>query len=327
MLVPLLGTTLRLMTISTPWNRWACPVRIAVTASFMFFSGRFLSAAEVQPADVHLHVYLVREELEHLRWYLGRPKNRQDDIRVSDVAPREVYFQALTLYRKADRLAFEQIRERRLPPETPAGQLRPADVYKMVDAALRRVRAVKTHLQVSRSVQGMTRDPSKTPTDVFRSIVQANRQLNLLLDQRVSPSEVYQQVTVCIGYASSLLATASTKERLPAAPEFVPGKMPRDVYGRLLECFKLVSRIGERQGVKMLALSEEAATESVTPSDVFDIASLLVSELKHLHDNFPDPPPPRPAYRVGRKVPAHVFQRAGMLQRQLTELSRRSPTK
>lgn len=284
---------------------------------------RSLAAAEVEPPDVFARVHLVRAELDSVRWYLGKPEIRQPEIRVSEVAPREVYFQALTLLRKANRLTFEQIREYAQEPETPEGELRPADVLKLVDMALKQIRDVKARRKIERPARPIQRDAGKTPTDVFKSIVQANRQLNLLLEQRMSPSDVYQQVTLCISYASSLLAPFDGDRRLPDPPAFVPGKRPADVHGRLMECFDIVSEIGVQRGLKMLNLEEDRSmAEQAEPSDVLDLASLLVSELLHLHGNEPKATATRPAFFVGGKVPSDVFQRAGILKAQLQTLAR-----
>ena len=51
------------------------------------------------------------------------------------------------------------------------------------------------------------------------------------------------------------------------------------------------------------------------------MATLLVSELDYLWMHAEDVPPPHPAYYPGRKLPSHVDQRAGLLERQLSELA------
>ena len=61
-------------------------------------------------------------------------------------------------------------------------------------------------------------------------------------------------------------------------------------------------------------------TQYVTPSDVYDIASLLVSELAHIHSQLDSEKSPRRVYYPGRKFPSDIYQRAGILQAQLLEL-------
>jgi len=46
----------------------------------------------IEPADVFVHVTLVNKELEHLRFVMGRPKNVQPDLDVTNAAPQEFFF-------------------------------------------------------------------------------------------------------------------------------------------------------------------------------------------------------------------------------------------
>ena len=66
---------------------------------------------------------------------------------------------------------------------------------------------------------------------------------------------------------------------------------------------------------------ETAADESVTPSDVYDIASLLLSELAYMQNRVDTKRLIEPYY-PGYKTPSHVYQRAQHLQRYLAELER-----
>ena len=279
------------------------------------------ASSTVTPADVYVRVAHVHDVLEQIRFEMGRPRNQQPDIGVSNAAPREVFFQALTLFQKADRLCFEQTRDHAEAPKTPDGDIAPSDVLSVVDAAFERLDRVRKDIGMPDTPHRVAEETAKTPTDVFRSTVQANRQLNLLLDHRTTPSDVFQQVTLAISYASRLLARYPGAERIPDAPTFESGKRPADVYQRLLACFGHVSSVGEQCGLKMLELEvKNTRGESVTPDDVYDIASLLVSELMYLHSCVPRAEPPVPSYDPGRKFPAHVYQRAGILEKQLQTL-------
>jgi hypothetical protein len=59
----------------------------------------------------------------------------------------------------------------------------------------------------------------------------------------------------------------------------------------------------------------------VAPTDVSDLASLVAEELLDLHRMFPDARKPVRAYYPGRRFPAHVYQRAGLLERLLEDLA------
>jgi hypothetical protein len=180
------------------------------------------SLKEIEPPDVYVHVDHVRQELELLRAWMGRPRDERPELGISGAEPREVFFQAITLFRKADRLAFEQTQRRaRGAPRLPAGEIRPSHVY-----------------------------------------------------------------------------------------------------GRLLDATDAIREIVLNSGLESLDLErpDQVEIDAAAPSDVYDIASLLVSELAHLHAKLPDPTPPREAYFPGRKFPSDVYQRAGILEAQLSSL-------
>ncbi len=272
---------------------------------------------DMAPPDLYVRTLLVRDELELIRLEMGKPKDTRRALGVTEAGPREVYFQALTLFRKANRLSFELTRERAALPEKPIGAIRAVHVGAMLDAALQRLQRVKATLRSFEQSPARAREPSKTASDVFRSIVQANRQMNLLLNQQFVPSDVFQQVTLAVGYAAQLL-TRFPDTRMPEAPAFERRKRPADVYHRLVECFTRVRTIMTHSELNVLQL--HAHPDEATPSDVYDIASLIVSELSFLHAHLDGVLTPPDTYYPGRKYPADVYQRAGLLQALLRDL-------
>ncbi len=278
------------------------------------------SAPQIAPPNVHARLMLLHQELELIRYEMGKPRPLEWRARIAGVAPREVYFQALTLFRKANRLSFEHTREivDELPP--PDGEIKPADVLAVVENALDRIWRVKEKLGISREIAQEVPDPSKTPDDVIVATMRASQQLNMLLDQPFSPAEVYEQLTLAIGYAARLRAQFPG-DRIPETPPFESGKIPSDVYRKLLDCFAIIRRIAETSNLSMLSLEvDEGNLPTATPSEVYDVATMLVSELAYLWEQLDNVPPPRPAYYPGRRFPSHVYQRALLLERQLAEL-------
>ena len=276
---------------------------------------------EIQPPDVYQKVMQVRGELELIRVEMGRSTDPRPELGVRNAAPREVFFQALTMHEKTSRLCLELASER--PPKLglPEGELTPAEVHMVATATHELLVKVKADLNISGTIDLQPREPERTPTDVFRAIIQANRQLNLLLDQRLSPNDVFREVTVAIDYVSGLLAAFPEAKRIPPEPVFRSGKQPGDVYQRLTGCFERIRRIADLSNLSVLELDIAGAeVMEIEPSDVFDLASLTVSELAWLHRQLPNAPPVRQSYAVGGKFPSHVFQRVGILEAQLIEL-------
>jgi len=285
-------------------------------------SGRAATRAALLPADVLARALLLADELEAVRFEMGKPKNTQRPIGVEGAAPREVYFQALTAWRKSNRLCFELTRTQvDEPAHQAADKVRPADVWAMVNHALKRIYRVKRELGIETVAREQIRPKSITPTDVFRAIVQVNRQLNNLLLRPFAPADVFQQVTQAINIAARLLSRFPNVKRIPEAPKYEHGKRPANVYGRLMACQTMLGKTADASGLSMLTLTEEDERRtSHKPGDVYDLATLLVSELSYLHAKLGDTRAPPKSYYPGRKFPSHVYQRAGILMKQLTQL-------
>lgn len=278
----------------------------------------------IQPADVFAHVQLLKNEIEFIRLEMGRPKNSDVQIVVRNVSPREVYFQAVTLFRKTNRLRFEHTREQALEPDMPTGEILPANVFSVVDAGLDNVYQIKETLAIPETPDAPVPDTTKTPTDVFLAIVNTNRQINLLLNQQFNAKEVYQGTTLALAYASRLLSCFPGVVRIPEAPPFERNKEPYEVYQRLIQCLEHVQKITKSSGLRMLELDlSRFNAQNVALSDLYDLTSLLVSELAYLHTKVHGAKPINNVYDPGRKFPSHVYQRLGILEAQLIDLRHR----
>ena len=261
-------------------------------------------------------------DLERLRRFMGGSKASELDIGIRDAMPRDLYFQTLTLWEQTDQLSFEILRTRAKPAPVPAGAIGPQDALKRIQDAHQQLRQIMQQLQIA-DVSDLADGNDTTPTDHFNALLNLNRQLNLLLERHISPSDVYQQVTLAIGYSARLLARYPDAVRIPEAPLFEPDKLPRDVYLRLTECLQGIVRVFDRLGLAVLKIdTRQTDLDRLQPSDVYLIATLIVSQLDFLHNHLGIvQPPPQPLY-PGLKFPAHTYQRAAILQAQLHQLER-----
>jgi len=289
-------------------------------------SGRNVEIDTIMPADVLARSELVVRELESLRAAMGKPAETRPLMTVTNAKPREVYFQGLTLLRKANQLALEQTQTRfedyrSFAEVAQTRYVRPYHVWWLTDSILQRILLVKAKLEVMSPLRELERPTTTTSDEAFAVLVQANRQLNLLLDRPLEASDVYQKVNEAIWYAARLLAEFPGSNRIPSHSAFEPNKMPSDVYRRLLKCFWHVGEIAKLSGTDMLALERQnQETEEISPSDVYDVAALIVSELDYLYGKLLKTDEQYKEYYPGRKYPAQVFQRVGLLEQQLMEL-------
>ena len=308
----LLFVTIYVLLVPTAWGQ-------ATSLTPPPVSGRAVSPETILPSDVLARVQWFREELEAIRFEMGEPKDRRVTQLATDALPHEVYFQAITLFIKADRLALELTGSTGLRPRPVSpSAIRPYHNWVLVSAAYDRLVTIKNELGIQETVPEKAYPPSTKPTEVARAIVQANRQLNLMLQRRFSSSDVYQQISWGIQYANALLAQFPAGTPSGASPIFERGKQPGEVFLRLVECFEHVEEIARLSGTAVLHLDAKAAKRAVDdfdiqPSDVYDLATLLVSDLTYLYGRLQNAPPIPSVPFPGRKFPSHVYQQAGVL--------------
>jgi hypothetical protein len=279
-------------------------------------------AQRVDNADVFVLADQLANEVELIREVMGRPYDDSPRLPVAGVTAAELYLQAQTLFRKANQLARELAgAERAAPPPAPDGEIEPAHTYDVVRSALDQIQLVKRELGIETEVPLEQRDAPIAPTGVFLVIVDANRQLNLLIGDSARPRDVFEQVSVAVIYAAAVLAKHPGAVQVPAAPAFDGHKRMDDVYTKLLTCIEIMSRVGPKAGVPVLRVSPRRnLPNDINSGHVYDLARILVADLAALAERVG-------AQRVSlglatpeRVFPTQVFERAGILQQQLLAL-------
>ncbi len=282
------------------------------------------SGEEVMPADVLQEVQLFTQELEILRQYIGAPKAVALPILVNNAAPHDVYFQALTLFNKIDLLAFDiTLKHRSKPSAMPTGVIKPSNVLALVQESHLTLAGIMAEFGVMDQHTLPEKRPDTQPAEVFQLILATNQQLNLLLRQPYAASDAYMQISKAIGYATILLTPYPQAIPIPEPSPFEPNKNPGDVYFRLLSCLTEISQIFATLGLSPLMIDAvKIDRDQIISSDLFDLASLVVARLDFLykHQQLQQKEQLPVAYYPGRKFPADVYQRAGILLNQLQQL-------
>lgn len=290
-----------------------------------------VAGQDVGTPDVELVARSILQDLEVLRWQMGRPIETRDPIPVTDVAIRENFAQAMTLWRKVNQLGVELVGGGESPPVVMlvrGAVYGPAHVLLVLTGIRSRLEEVREGVGVvgaapiAEAFSAPTPNPDATPSDVFRDIVQANRQANRMLEREFQPGDVYQQVQQAVFYASAILTAVDDEVAFPTVPAYEPGHTPIHVHAQLMVAFDRLSAAFDELGLDMLRWSAEAYSpdEPPTPSDVFDLATLLLSELEYLHAQVPGAPVPLQAAHPGRRWPSNVYQQAGVLTQQTTRI-------
>jgi hypothetical protein len=149
-----------------------------------------------------------------------------------------------------------------------------------------------------------------------------------MLDVKPSPTGVFEQLTDALGTTNRLLAQFPDRSE-PTTPHFERYKTPADVHSELVKCATQLNNVLKASNLGTMEVNWNLEPAQITPNDVYQLATLIVSELKYLESLAP-PIVDSPTYTdlpPGRKLPSHNFQRASLLCGQVTELFRQVQTR
>ena len=258
--------------------RLAAVLTLSLALAVHGYAQQFDGAA--QPADVLLAIERLADDVEEVRVYMGKPAVELGRFQVEFAAPRHVYYQAQTLFRKLNRLGSEVAGlTRQIPPPAPEGDVVPDDVLRMVAHAQQQLDSVRREIGLAPRSAVYKRDPRTEPRDVFEAIVQTNRQVNLMIDDRFRPADVHTQLSLAYAYLGGVLTSLRKEEPFPEV-DFVPNKQPVDVYDALVDALELNQQVGEKLDLPVLEITaRRLKRDRSILSDNYDVATMLVSDI------------------------------------------------
>ncbi|HIA08384.1 MAG TPA: hypothetical protein EYN73_04780 [Chromatiaceae bacterium] len=277
---------------------------------------------DITPKDVYVEVAMATHHLRYILEQLNPVQLPKARIHVDNAEPREMLFQAQTLYRLSDQLAFDITYTRQLAPKTKRIDVVAADVLEMIELSRTRIELVSETLGITPPpLDAEITQPDRTLSDAFNLMVEANSILNQIVHHPDQPRDVFSQVTLAIGYASKLLSQYPGTHRIPEADTPNLTISPPDMQIRLTQCFERIRLIAQNSNTQVLDLdASDLDISSNFTASVFHLSSLIVSELSYLHASNDRLQPAVPAFDPGPKTAAEVYQRTGILMNQLDQL-------
>jgi hypothetical protein len=260
----------------------------------------------------------VLEELEALRLEMGRHRDARVPMHVSNASPREVFYHARTVHRKTNQLCVELGGDSVSPPSAvERSRARPSDVLLVLDSIRERLARARELLRIEGDLSRpelpgpLLRSHGMVASDVLAGCLVASRQLNAMLDRAFTSVDAREQLIRALGLTDRLLGFLGAK--LPPAPPFERRKFPRDVFQVLWETCEVQQRILRDSGVTTLEIHRGFVGEE--PTDVYDLASLIVSELEYLASLLSIKEASSEATAMQSPIlPAHNFRLAKQLQ-------------
>ena len=276
-----------------------------------------MNIADITPGHCHARAQRLVAELELVREEMGRTKDARPLPELTNAAPREAYFGAIAAWHKATRLSDEVgIRVGRPAPSSPAlKDIVPGHVHQLIDAVLLQVEDVVQMFGITAKVPEASVDASRTPGDVLAVLTHANRTLSSMLERPFTPSDVYRIIALATAYASRL-----TNKHVELAP-FERNRKPSDCYERLESVLASVGKLIAKRGGT--ALAAHGTLGQVAPSDVYDLAQVVLGEVAFLHGLTSSAAAVQAfePHGEGHRLPAHCHQLICTLDAQLASLA------
>ncbi len=279
-----------------------------------------LPAAASSPAKALARTQLLRAELELLRYESGKSLVGQPAVSISGVKDYHAAWLAEALFDKVDRLCFEFTSRRSAPVRNSlAGFSR---VEALLDSSLECLGRVKESLGVYETSSEPPPNRAATPDKLAMEILQAGRQTDLLLADKFDESETFDVVTGAVGIAAALAALHPGLRRIAEEPELERYKRPVDVFLKTLDVQDHLSALATPGAIAEFAFTGDTSSpDALSMVDAYDSSRLLRAELEALARDRKAQSSRAPLFRSGPKLPSQVFQRLGLLERQLQQLT------
>lgn len=287
-------------------------------------SGHAVIAGEIKPSDVLSRLTLLNDELNLIKSELGISQEATESIKISGGSPHDAYLMIYRLNEKVKSLAFQFVKSSKT-----VHSLQTTSKYNeqlvinwtLATESLKRVLEIKHWLNISEVVVEKYASTTTTPEQVNTAAIKLHSVIDLLLTKKISPADVYQEVTAVINITAQLLAVMDAPVYMPELTKFERKKTPTDVYKNLSYAFNIVSDIAVISDKKIIKINHDILKKSIVkPTHVQMLATLIHSEVIGLHSDLKTSKQPATAYYPGFKTPSHVFQRVSLLVNQLEML-------
>lgn len=205
---------------------------------------------------------------------------------VQNASPREVYFQALRLEKKIDRLNNEMTGTKEngyQAMHTEAKSIAPKDVYVVVRRINRKIDRILAHINLKVTAEQQTASINTKPSDVYNKLIVLNEFVNALLDKRANASDVYETTMLSIFYLDEILLHLSPDLKIEPKVQKYTNKTIIDVIEQQIIIIQKLKKIAKKNDLKMLDI--QAIKNCKKPPDLNELQELsylILSEVEYL---------------------------------------------
>ncbi len=193
-------------------------------------------------------------------------------------------------------------------PKPPRPVETPAEVYDALQIVIAEMQSIKHRLGVQRHISEPAPEKGKTPDDV------------ILGGEGFSSTDVYRKTQEVIAEIE-LISRHLNRYKDHRLPPLAAGKTSDDVIANAIAVLEHIERIQRCAGIYAKQPPVPRQGEEVTPSDVYNLLSVVQAELITLKGRLGVAKEPEPIEKApGNKTPGHVLQMLDFAHILLTDL-------
>lgn len=272
--------------------------------------GSAVAQDEVEPS----HVFQVVEGINRYLTAFHTANLSQDAdassvFEARDRRPRHVLQKAREVLDKAYTLQSLLGQDPGDMPPMPAREVQPADVKQTVDRLHHCVASLAPEFGLAEEPEAPALQTGKTPSDVYRHLVRADRRLQALGVPAQVPNDVYALATAIRAEIQRIHAVRGVDLAYEEVADD-DNKRPAEVYGAAYEALRSLKRLADtREGYAIPGgvVLPERIEGQVDPGDVLKMMNMLLAEAASMKVAVGGEKPARIPQDVAGKTPRDVY--------------------
>ncbi len=237
-------------------------------------------AQENTPSHSYQLSEVIVRELQLLREAVGADDYPVDPERQMLKRPIQVYGKGLELLYKIG-YAQEKFGLARLPYKSiPTKDITPDDVYGLCVVINEEILKIKKYLAIPTTIEEVPLVSGKVPSNVYENLWRASY-LTDYLSGAIKPNDVYSYTEAMIDDIKIFATAYNINFDGLKVPPKQKGVRPKDVAVQGVKNLQKLIRVEKKLGYKA-SIVPTMTLSRASPSDVFDVVGMLMSELAYL---------------------------------------------
>ncbi|MDF1759897.1 MAG: hypothetical protein P1U40_05120 [Coxiellaceae bacterium] len=275
------------------------------------------------PSDVLAKLEEVSQQIAVISKHMGVTSAKCVPIHVNDASPREVYFQALLMQMKINKL-YEEVSGRpvyalKIMPRKTL-DIKPSDVYGLISRLENKLNSIINLLHIEFDLKPEFVSKDATPTNVFNRLNMLNSNLSQLLERKVLPKDIYQITTLSVYYAGEILSKIHVNHPMLTVDVDSSEGTNKNIYLLQLNLIDHLKILNNKLGKSMLSVNEKNCGGAVSPIGIQNLAYIILSQIMYIADVSGVNTANIDSYYPGKKYPLDVYKRNLLLLEQIKSL-------